>query len=286
MKEIAPKIYFETAYEGVTLGAVSLSHGLILIDTPYKSEDIRSWRSSLLNLGGGVVRLLINLDAHEDRTLGAKGMECTVVSHERVNEIFNNRSSTFKPQNNETGAEWEESGNLGTIRWAPPEITFSDQMQVHWDDYPVTLEYHPGPSTGSTWVKFPEQKIIFLGDAVPVNQPPFFENSDIPTWIETLQDLQKKEYLEYIFVSGRGGIIVQEQINQFLKFLKKTNRSLESNAKKKLPAEKTIPIAHKLINEFSFPNKYNKMYSNRLKWGLFQYYAKNFIPPADESFLL
>ena len=162
MKEIAPKIYFETAYEGVTLGAVSLSHGLILIDTPYKPEDIRSWRSSLLNLGGGVVRLLINLDAHEDRTLGAKGMECTVVSHELVNEIFNNRSSTFKPQNNETGAEWEESGNLGTIRWAPPEITFSDQMQVHWDDYPVTLEYHPGPSTGSIWVKLPEQKIIFL----------------------------------------------------------------------------------------------------------------------------
>ena len=285
MKEISPNIYIETTYNGVTLGAISLSHGLILVDTPYKPEEIRAWRSSLLNLGGGVVRMLINLDAHEDRTLGAKGMECTIASHEKVNDVFQSRSSTFKPQSHQTGAAWEQSGNLGTIRWAPPEITFSEKLQIHWDGFPVNLEYQPGSSTGSIWVVLPEQKVIFLGDSVTNNQPPFFSNSNIPVWIDTLQELLKKKYLEYIFISGRGGIIVQDQINQFVRFLKKTNRSLESLARKKLPAEKTVQVANKLINEFNFPNKYQKIYLNRLKWGLFQYYAKNHFPPQDETFI-
>jgi len=285
MKEISPNVYIETTYDGVTLGAISLSHGLTLIDTPYKPEEIRAWRSSLLNLGGGIVRMLINLDAHEDRTLGAKGMECTIVAHEKVNDVFQSRSSTFKPQSHETGASWEQSGNLGTIRWAPPEITFSEKLQIHWDGFPVNLEYHPGSSTGSIWVVLPEQKVIFLGDSVTNNQPPFLSDSNIPVWIDTLQELLKKKYLEYIFISGRGGIIVQDQINQFVRFLKKTNRSLESLVRKKMPAEKTVQVANKLINEFNFPNKYQKIYLNRLKWGLFQYYAKNHFPPQDETFI-
>ena len=180
---------------------------------------------------------------------------------------------------------WEQSGNLGTIRWAPPEITFSEKLQIHWDGFPVNLEYHPGSSTGSIWVVLPEQKVIFLGDSVTNNQPPFLSDSNIPVWLDTLQELLKKKYLEYIFISGRGGIIVQDQINQFVRFLKKTNRSLESLARKKLPAEKTVQVANKLINEFNFPNKYQNIYLNRLKWGLFQYYAKNHFPPQDETFI-
>ena len=283
MKEISPNVYIETIYDGATLGAISLSHGLILIDAPFKQDDIRTWRTSLLNLGGGVVRLLVNMDAHEDRTLGAKNMECTIAAHDKVNEVFNNRTSTFKPQNIETGSEWEQVKNLGTIRWAPPEITFSDKMLIHWDEFPVNLEYHPGSSIGSIWVELPEQKIIFLGDSVTVDQPPFFENSDISLWIDTISELQKKKYAEYIFISGRDGIILQDQINQFIKFLKKTNRLLESLSRKKSPAEKTIPLANKLLGEFKFAKKYETMYHNRLKWGLFQYYSKYFYPSEIDS---
>ena len=72
MQELAPHVYIETGYAGVTLGAINWAHGLILIDAPFRAEDTRSWRSNLLNLGGGVDRLLVNLDAHFDRTLGAR----------------------------------------------------------------------------------------------------------------------------------------------------------------------------------------------------------------------
>ena len=77
MQELAHHVYIETGYAGVTLGAINWSHGLVLIDAPFRAEDARSWRSALLNLGGGVDRLLVNLDAHFDRTLGVRAMDCT-----------------------------------------------------------------------------------------------------------------------------------------------------------------------------------------------------------------
>src|ERR1051326_8026531 len=68
MREIARQVYIEDQYPGVVLGAISLPHGLIQIDAPPSPEDGRSWRASLLNLNSGVERILVNLDAHPDRT--------------------------------------------------------------------------------------------------------------------------------------------------------------------------------------------------------------------------
>lgn len=134
MQEVSSNVFFETSYLGVTLGAVNLAHGLLLVDAPPRPEDIRSWRASLLNLGGGVDRLLVNLDAHVDRTLGVRAMECTVVAHEKTAFVFRNRPTSFKSQDAEAGAEWEKCNGLGSIRWAPPEISFSHRMLIHWDD--------------------------------------------------------------------------------------------------------------------------------------------------------
>ena len=148
MQEIVPNVYIETGYAGVTLGAINWPHGLVLIDAPFRPEDTRSWRSALLNLGGGVDRVLVQLDAHPDRTLGAKGMECTVIGHEKMLQVFRNRPVNYRPPSVDTGAEWELHNNLGSVRWAPPEITFSDTMEIHWNQSPLLLEHHPGPEQG------------------------------------------------------------------------------------------------------------------------------------------
>jgi hypothetical protein len=35
--------------------------------------------------------VLINLDAHPDRTLGVRAMDCTVIAHEKTAQAFRNR---------------------------------------------------------------------------------------------------------------------------------------------------------------------------------------------------
>ncbi len=282
MQELAHHIYIETSYAGVTLGAINWSHGLVLLDAPFRAEDARSWRSALLNLGGGVDRLLVNLDAHFDRTLGVRAMDCTVVGHEKMAEVFRNRPISFKTQGNETGAEWELYNGLGSIRWVPPEITFNKQLLIHWDEYPLSLESHPGPSTGAIWAVLSEQRIAFVGDALVPDQPPFLISANLPAWINTLKPLLTPAYQDYLLISGRNGPVAHQLVRRQITYLEKMHQMLEKLASQKAPASETASFVSALLADFEIPPQRELQYRQRLQYGLFQYYTRHYQPSGEE----
>src|SRR5688500_18740958 len=107
MEEIANNVYIEERCLGVTWGVISHPRGLIQIDAPPSPEVGRAWRAAMMGMGNGPERVLVNLDAHPDRTLGVRAMDCTVIAHEKTAQAFRNRPNTFKAQGDETGANWE-----------------------------------------------------------------------------------------------------------------------------------------------------------------------------------
>lgn len=281
MQELAHHVYIETGYAGVTLGAINWLHGLVLLDAPFRAEDARSWRSALLNLGGGVDRLLVNLDAHFDRTLGVRAMDCTVVGHEKMAEVFRNRPVSFKTQGNETGAEWELYNGLGSIRWVPPEITFNESMMIHWDENPLLLESHPGPSTGAVWAVLPEQRIAFVGDALVPDQPPFLTSANLPIWINTLKPLLTSAYQDYLLISGRNGPVAHQQVRKQITYLEKMHQMLEKLASQKAPASETERLVPALLKDFEIPPHRELQYRQRLHYGLYHYYIRHYQPTED-----
>jgi glyoxylase-like metal-dependent hydrolase (beta-lactamase superfamily II) len=283
MQEIAPHVFIETAYAGVTLGAISLPLGLILLDAPFRQEDTRSWRAGLLNLGGGVDRLLINLDAHFDRTLGTRAMECTVVGHEKLAQAFRNRPVTFKAQAVESGAEWEQYNGLGSIRWAPPEITFTERMQIHWGDEPLVLESHAGPATGSIWALLPASQVGFVGDAVLANQPPFLANADLPAWISSLDELLAPSFQNTLLISGRGGLVTRAEVAAQQQFLKNVQSALEGLAGQNAPVEEAVALTGGLLREIEAAGPRQHQYQQRLQWGLRQYYLRHYRQETPEE---
>jgi glyoxylase-like metal-dependent hydrolase (beta-lactamase superfamily II) len=276
MQEIITSAYIETGYAGVTLGAITCPHGLILVDSPFRPEDARNWRSTLLNLGGGVDRLLVNLDPHLDRTLGARAMECTAVGHEKMAEVFRNRPVTFKAQPAETGAEWELHNNLGSVRWLPPEITFTDKFFIHWGGSPVVLEHKPGPNPGAIWLSMPEEKIAFIGDAAMLNQPPFFSSADLPLWIERLEELLSPEFQQYILISGRGGILRSSDVRAQLRLLEEVHEHLEALAQRSAAPFEVERLAQDLMKRYSVSLEWRILYENRLRYGLQHYYLRHY----------
>ncbi len=276
MKTIAREVYMEDQYLGVTLGAINLPHGLIQIDAPPSLEDGRAWRAALLTLGGGAERLLVNLDAHPDRTLGARTMDCTVVAHEKVAQIFRSRPNTFKAQGNETGADWETIVGMGNIRWAPPEITFSQNMSIEWGESPVLLESHPGPAAGSAWVVLPEVKVVFVGDAILRNQPPFLANADLPAWIETVKLLLSPAYHSWLVVSGRGGLVTGDVIRAQRVYLDQVLKKLEKMAAKKSSPQAVENLIPRLLSGIKAPASRQRQYAQRLRYGLHHYYVRHY----------
>lgn len=281
MQEITNNIFIEDQFLGVTLGVIVTPRGLIQIDAPPSPEDARSWRASLMNLGGGIDRLLINMDAHPDRTLGARAMDCTVVAHEKTAYIFRTRPSTFKAQGEETGADWESIPGLGSVRWAPPEISFVDQMTLHWGSSPVMLEHRPGPSAGSIWVNLPEEKVLFIGDMVMKNQPPFLAGSNLKAWLDGLNLLLEPEYKGYTFISSRGGVVNTSVIKAQYDFLKHVHDKLNKSTSKKPNPAVIEKLVTSLLTWFKAPAARQKQFAQRLRYGLLHYNARQNYAPSN-----
>ena len=276
MESIAEGIYVEDHYLGVTLGVVQQARGLIQIDAPPSPEDIRSWRAALMSLSGGPERVLAILDAHPDRTLGARAMECTVIAQEKSAQVFRARPTTFKAQGAETGADWETIPGLGTVRWAAPEITFTTQMSLHWDETPVLLEHHPGPTTGAMWVILPQKKVAFIGDLVSKNQPPFLAHADLPAWIEALGHLADQEFRGFAFVSGRGGTVSAAAIKAQTDLMKRIHDRLEKMAARGTSPEATEKLIEPFLGTFKSSAARHKQYMQRMRYGLRHYYARHY----------
>jgi len=276
MQSIADNVYIEDHYLGVTLGVIVQARGLIHVDAPPSPEDSRAWRAALMSLGGGPDRLLVNLDAHPDRTLGARAMDCLVVAHEKTAQVFRARPITFKAQGTETGADWETIPGLGTVRWAPPELSFSRHMEIHWGESTVLLEHHPGPTPGAIWVVLPQEKVVFLGDLVLKNQPPFLAHADLLSWLEALDVLLSSAYRGFTFVSGRGGTVSTALIKAQKDTIKYIHERLEKMASRKQPPAATEKLLEPLLSKHKLSAARHKQYAQRLRYGLWHYYTRHY----------
>ncbi|RME91226.1 MAG: MBL fold metallo-hydrolase [Anaerolineae bacterium] len=276
MQSLTDHVYIENQYAGVTLGAIVLPNGLIHIDAPLLTEDSRLWRAALLGRGAGPERLLILLDAHPDRALGTRAMESTLIAHEKATQTLRGRPPTYKAQNLETGAEWETLSLPGSTRWLPPEISFSQQMAIEWNNSTILLEHHPGPHPAAIWVILPQEKIVFVGDAVMKNQPPFLAQADLPAWFSDLELLRSPAYRDYIIVGGRDGTIGATALQNFVDYLQQIYDRLEKLASKGAPAEKTEDLIPSLLEPLRFAAARQEQYTQRLRYGLYQYYNRNY----------
>lgn len=276
MEEITKQVFIEEQYPGVTLGVINQPRGLIQIDAPPAPEDGRAWRAALMNFNSGPERFLINLDAHPDRTLGVRAMDCSSIAHEKTAQVFRNRPSTFKVPSEETGADWETISGLGGIRWSPPEISFTNEMTLFWGELTIVLQYRPGPSAGAIWVALPEEKVVFVGDAVLKNQPPFLATADLPAWIEALEVLQGADFRGYTVVGGRDGVVSGTYIKNQVAFLKDALKRLEKLVSKGATVDATESLVQPLLSNIKFPAAKQKQYSQRLRYGLQHYYTRHY----------
>ena len=277
MRQIEEGIFYEDSFSGVTLGALVFSEGIIMIDAPLRSDDARSWRAMLMNHRGWTNRLLVNLDSHPDRTLGAKAMETIILTQLITSEILKTRSTIFKGQGIDTGSDWESYNEAIGMRWGTPEITFNEQIILYWNGSEIKIEHHPGASKEAIWVILPEEKVIFVGDTVLVNQPPFLAKSDLTQW-EGQLDLLLDTYRDYVIVSGRGGTASNEDVHELRKFIRNVARRLELRAKKGAMPDVTEKMVPSLLSKFKFPRINFEAYENRLQHGLYQCYLRNYSP--------
>lgn len=282
MQEIASNIFIETQYPGVVLGAILSDQGVIQVDAPLRIEDLRLWRAQLFEVGGNIETMMINLDTHIDRTIGMKNLEGILVAHHHAMNILKNRPASPRSQDFDTGSDWEDFDSFSSIRWVIPEITFTDRLALEWGDKKINLSYRRGAHSSGIWVEIPDSKVVFVGDTVVVNQPPFLGRADLSTWLEELTALSSPAFHGYQIVSGRNGLVKQDQISKFMDFLMTVQSYFDLPDPRTLKENDMREFSGQLIKKFTCPAELRDQFQKRLEWGLISYHEQHFSAKAKD----
>jgi len=229
-----------------------------------------------MSFGSGPERILINLDAHPDRTLGVRAMDCSVIAHEKTAQVFRNRPSTFKVPSDETGADWENIPGLAGIRWVAPEISFTHTMTLQWEDTPILLESHPGPSAGAIWVICRKRKLPSW--AMPCSK------TSRPSWpTQTCLPGLKRWHsckANHIAITPWSAGAVEWSHLRLSKAkrisLRISTKKLEKLSQKRPKVDVEGSLAQQFLSSFKVPTARQKQYAQRLRYGLKHYYVRHY----------
>jgi glyoxylase-like metal-dependent hydrolase (beta-lactamase superfamily II) len=278
MEEIAAQVFLENIYPGVKLGLVVAGDELMLVDCPLRVEDGRSWLTQVSK--EGKPRYVALLDHHPDRVLGARAFDLAILAHDHTRVEMAQWSDSFKGASHPIGAHADRIKRVTGVKRSIPNLTFSLEMKLYLPDLEVDVVHKPGPTEGAIWVVIHERKVIFIGDAVTVQEPPYVGKADIDLWLSTLDDLREDNIREYRFVSSRDGIINREEINAMARFLRKVKLRVNRLKEAEDFEESIHDYADELLVDFDPAEPYLEKARFRLQAGFQDLHARLF-PDED-----
>ncbi len=219
MQQIAEGVYIESAYPGVKVGLVAGGGKVLSVDWPLRVEDGRAWLAQMGQFGRPAYVVL--LDHHPDRVLGARALDLPLMAHHRTRTMMSSWSDTFKGNTHPRGSACDRIKRVTGVGRAIPTLTFSEVLSLYLDGEVIRLLHRPGPTPGAAWVEVARRGVLFIGDTVTVDAPPFLSDADLEAWLQALDELRQSPCQEYMLVSARDGVIDRQAINRMARFLRK-----------------------------------------------------------------
>lgn len=277
MEEIAYNVFIENDFRGVVLGAIILDQGLIFVDAPIYFEHVQVWQKRMAPLSDGLPnKLVVMMDTHIDRVMGVRALEIDILGHQNAIDILTNRTNTLRAQDIDCGALYTPDDLTTNIHWPVPNLSFTDQISLYWDDEPVIVTHQPGAHSAGAWVDCRAEKVIFVGDSVVVHQPPFLAWADLDMWIAELTWLISDVYKGYKIVSSRSGIVTRRSIDWMIRFLMTVKEVVVELAASENKSEAIAAAVPVLLRRMRFDKAHMDCYRSRLTWGLDQYLQKHY----------
>lgn len=203
--------------------------GIIATD-PINAEAARWLKAEFASRFKQSVKYLIYSHDHADHLSGGEIFsESIVISHENGKQVI-----------------------LGEKRpTAIPELVFSDRLSLELGGKKVELIYvGRNNSDNSIVMRFPEEKVLFAVDFIPVGSLPFrdFPDAYIEDWIESLK---KVEALDFdTLAPGHGPLGKKEDVRRFRNYMEE----LRSEVLRHLRQGKSVDEIKKLVKMGNYTN--------------------------------
>lgn len=229
MEQLAKDIFIETGYEGINVGAIITTTGVICIDTPTYARDARDWAARLHRLSPYPIQNIILTDADGDRILHTRWLNAPIITQQQAADRLRSYDKKY-PQTiidsliQRNPARARELSN-STVEYAA--MSFSDEITLYRSGHEITLISAPGPRPGNLWVALPRKGVLFTGDSVVVGAHPRLHHPLSGAWISNLEKLKTmRQY--HTLVSGRGAMAQPEDIDRILQYLRAMRDSVST----------------------------------------------------------
>ena len=270
IREIAPHVFVETEFHGANVAFIVTGDGVILIDTPMLPKQARLWQRRIREYTREEIIYIINTDHHRAHVIGDQHFPTArVIAHEQAwkemksyGDSFRTRLlNMYRDRIPEAAEEWKQ-----TLQIIKPEITFTERTVLFRGDKEIHLIPVGGHTPATTVVLFPNERLLFTGDAVVTNRPPFLSQGDTKEWLQALTYLRKLRY--DILIPGHGELTGKEATEKMSEYLRMVRRRVRAAYQAGMSKADTARSLSHLIRFWPIPPFEKPKADRRFKSGL------------------
>ncbi|MHA2246240.1 MAG: MBL fold metallo-hydrolase [Candidatus Hodarchaeales archaeon] len=203
------------------IGAILLRNFACIIDTTSYTTTAKSFRKQVEKNFGLPVKFLIYTHYHGDHIFGASAFRDLAIISSKQTLLNLTNIETLK-----SIEEWKsnlinEDPLAKGIEIITPTVSFVNKIFIEDEDLEIEICHAGGHTSGSTYVYFPKEKVIFTGDLIFEDIYPYAGDSTCnpDMWIAQLEQIQKME-IERI-VPGHGHILLSKrELDKHIDFYK------------------------------------------------------------------
>jgi glyoxylase-like metal-dependent hydrolase (beta-lactamase superfamily II) len=220
------------------VGAIALNNFILVIDSSMYVSTAQEFRKKLEAHFKLPVGYLIITHYHADHIFGMKTYkDIPMISGM---EVFNNlQSDDIKKRYESYVFELEKEDPLGkNVEFLLPNILFNNQIIINDEDLRVEIKHVGGHTSGSSYVYFPEEKVLFAGDLIFEDMFPYAGDitCDPEKWIKAIEEMISLNP-DYI-VPGHGPLMKgKEKLHRHLEFFIEFRQIIKDAVKNDLKIE-------------------------------------------------
>lgn len=224
MREISPGIFVESDQRGANYGAILTDEGSIIIDTPIVPKQAVAFREELRQMTGGKPFLyIINTDHHRGHIVGNQYfMPTPVVAHDIAWKHMKGYGDNFKQRVIDSfKKEPEIQAQFTSIQIVVPKITFSHRLDIVRGGRDLRIIKIGGHTAATSVIWLPNERILFVGDAVWVDQHPYMAQANSKEWLDGLTYIRKFKADQ--IVPGRGPVCgrdATERMSEYIRYMR------------------------------------------------------------------
>lgn len=270
MREISPGIFVETDQRGANYGAVLTSEGVIVIDTPIVPKQAVAFRDELKRRAGGKPFLyIINTDHHRGHIVGNQYFVPTpVIAHDIAWKHMKGYGDNFKQRVVDSfKKEPEIQAQFNTIQIVVPKITFSHRLDIVRGGRDLRIIKIGGHTAATSVIWLPNERILFVGDAVWVDQHPYMAQANSKEWLDGLTFIRKFKADQ--IVPGRGPVCgreATERMSEYIRYMRARVRMFHRQGKTRQETVQTV--LREVVGWFPIPVALKSKTESQIKQGI------------------